>query len=311
MSLTTTIKDQDEINEIKERDESVVQEIKKDYDFVEKLKLKVPFVFQNKLGCLRNYSHHIHLKEGAKPVCSKVRGVPVALREEMKVELERLQKEGIIEEVEGTEWLAPVVAARKANGSLRLCVDLRELNKNLIVELENGLLIGQLGIWALAWPTLAPPLTMFVNGEKRTLAVCIVEDLASDSADNIWFSDGNGSVLDSFSYSTFNRGEEAVTAISHLNIPAAQMATWESLSCHVAHKDATVVQRSHALHGKVLVLVAYVILVVLVLVAYVTLAVLVLIADGILWCFFLFADVILAVLLLVADITLAVLVLVC
>ncbi|XP_078502990.1 pre T-cell antigen receptor alpha [Lissotriton helveticus] len=124
----------------------------------------------------------------------------------------------------------------------------------MVVRAVPVLLLAVLGVpgtWSLAWPTLAPPLTMLVNGEMRTLAVCIVDELVPDSVDSIWFSDGNGSVLDSFSYSTFSRGggEGAAMAVSHLNIPAAHLATWESLSCHVAQKDATVVQRSHALHG--------------------------------------------------------------
>ena len=52
----------------------------------------------------------------------------------MKRELNRLEREGIIEEVEGTEWVVPVVAARKPNGSMRLCVDLRALHENVVID---------------------------------------------------------------------------------------------------------------------------------------------------------------------------------
>lgn len=65
--------------------------------------------------------HHIRLVDGVKPVCSKVRNVPVAVREQVQSELERLKADGIIEEVEATQWHAPVVTAKKADGSLRLC----------------------------------------------------------------------------------------------------------------------------------------------------------------------------------------------
>ncbi|KAJ1108932.1 hypothetical protein NDU88_006302 [Pleurodeles waltl] len=34
----------------------------------------------------------------------------------MKMELDRLVSEGIIQKVEATEWLSPVVMARKSNG---------------------------------------------------------------------------------------------------------------------------------------------------------------------------------------------------
>ena len=47
-----------------------------------------------------------------------------------KTELERLTKEGIITEVkEHTEWINLIVPTMKPNGSLRLCLDPRDLNK--------------------------------------------------------------------------------------------------------------------------------------------------------------------------------------
>ena len=93
-----------------------------------------PEVFSDKLGLLAGYEHHIILKPNAIPVSSKVRNLPLSIREEVRLELKNLIQAGIIEEVEGTEWLSPIVAARKANGSLRLCVDLRGLNKCVVVD---------------------------------------------------------------------------------------------------------------------------------------------------------------------------------
>ena len=47
-----------------------------------------------------------------------------------KAELDRLVKEGIITEVhEHTEWINSVVPAMKGDGSLRLCLDPKDLNK--------------------------------------------------------------------------------------------------------------------------------------------------------------------------------------
>ena len=43
-------------------------------------------------------------------------------------------KDGIIEPVEATEWLAPLVITHKSSGEIRLCVDLRKLNKAVIVD---------------------------------------------------------------------------------------------------------------------------------------------------------------------------------
>ena len=47
-----------------------------------------------------------------------------------KTELDRLTKEGIITEVkEHTEWINSIVPVMKPNGSLRLCLDPKDLNK--------------------------------------------------------------------------------------------------------------------------------------------------------------------------------------
>ena len=47
-----------------------------------------------------------------------------------KAELKRLVKEGIITEVkEHTEWINSIVPVMKYNGSLRLCLDPKDLNK--------------------------------------------------------------------------------------------------------------------------------------------------------------------------------------
>ena len=48
----------------------------------------------------------------------------------MHTKLERLTKEGIITEVkEHTEWINSIVPVLKSNGSLRLCLDPKDLNK--------------------------------------------------------------------------------------------------------------------------------------------------------------------------------------
>ena len=52
------------------------------------------------------------------------------MQDAYKAELERLTKEGIITEVkEHTEWINSIVPVMKSNGSLRLCLDPKDLNK--------------------------------------------------------------------------------------------------------------------------------------------------------------------------------------
>ncbi|KAM7171751.1 pre T-cell antigen receptor alpha [Macrochelys suwanniensis] len=86
---------------------------------------------------------------------------------------------------------------------------------------------------AAPFPTLAPPLTMVVNGERKTLVVCVVNDLSQDTADAIWFSNENGSALDSFTYGVSREEDGTFSTVSHLSVLTAELETWESLACHV------------------------------------------------------------------------------
>ncbi|GFV53371.1 uncharacterized protein K02A2.6 [Trichonephila clavipes] len=59
---------------------------------------------------------------------------PFALKGRVENEIDRLEKEGIIEKVDSSEWATPVVPVVKSDGSIRLCADYSvTLNPNLIV----------------------------------------------------------------------------------------------------------------------------------------------------------------------------------
>jgi len=58
------------------------------------------------------------------------RRVPVALQEPLRIELENLTQQGIIAKVERpTDWVNSCVCVTKPNGSIRLCLDPKDLNK--------------------------------------------------------------------------------------------------------------------------------------------------------------------------------------
>ena len=81
------------------------------------------------LGCLDG-KVSIHLKDDAKPIVCPARKVPIALRDKLKTELNRLEKQGVIEKTKGpTDWVLPLVLVEKANGSLRICMDPLRLNQ--------------------------------------------------------------------------------------------------------------------------------------------------------------------------------------
>ena len=49
--------------------------------------------------------------------------VPYAIKPKVKQELERLEKEGIIEKVDHRDWATPIVAVQKGENSGRICGD--------------------------------------------------------------------------------------------------------------------------------------------------------------------------------------------
>ena len=82
-----------------------------------------------------NTTIDIKLKEGATPYVSPIRRVAHALQEPLKLELEKLVDEGILQKPkidEKSEWLNSFVCVRKPNGSICLCLDPSHLNKYIV-----------------------------------------------------------------------------------------------------------------------------------------------------------------------------------
>ena len=74
--------------------------------------------------------------QGAESKYIKARAVPYALRTNVELELETLEREGIISPVEFSEWEAPIVPVAKPNGTVRICRDYK-LTVNQVSKLDN------------------------------------------------------------------------------------------------------------------------------------------------------------------------------
>jgi hypothetical protein len=81
------------------------------------------------LGCLPG-EHKICTDDKITPVVHACRKVPFARRKKLKEELGRMVKVDVITKMdEPTEWVSSLVIVVKKNGDLRICLDLRDLNK--------------------------------------------------------------------------------------------------------------------------------------------------------------------------------------
>ena len=61
--------------------------------------------------------------------------MPIALRDRVKQELDRMVSTGVIEPVaKPTEWVSQMAIVEKSNGSLRICIDPQPLNVALNIS---------------------------------------------------------------------------------------------------------------------------------------------------------------------------------
>ena len=85
------------------------------------------------IGQFPGEPYHIQLVPNSETVINPPRSVSVHLQDEFKQELQKMEDMGIISHVtEPTEWVNAFVIVKKGEGKgLRICLDLRELNKNI------------------------------------------------------------------------------------------------------------------------------------------------------------------------------------
>ena len=75
-------------------------------------------------------SYHMQLEENSNPVIHAPRKISVSLRSKLTKGLDEIKAAGVIEKVEEpTEWVNLLVNLENSDGSLRLCLDPRYLNK--------------------------------------------------------------------------------------------------------------------------------------------------------------------------------------
>ena len=103
---------------------------------VEALLTKYQEVFEEGLGQMNTFQATLHLTPDATPRFLKARSVPIALKEGIEVELDRLEKAGVVERVTRSQWAAPIVPVPKRDGKLHLCGDYK-VTCNPMLEVDK------------------------------------------------------------------------------------------------------------------------------------------------------------------------------
>lgn len=80
-------------------------------------------MFRDELGTLKGMTVKLHVDPEATPRFFKPRSVPYAMKGKVEEELGRLQKLGIIEPVQFSRWVAPIVPGLKEDKTARIYGD--------------------------------------------------------------------------------------------------------------------------------------------------------------------------------------------
>ena len=80
-------------------------------------------VFTDELGCMKGVKAKIYVDSEVTPRFCRPRSVPFALRAKVDKELERLERAGVIEPVQFSDWAAPIVPVLKHDNTVRICGD--------------------------------------------------------------------------------------------------------------------------------------------------------------------------------------------
>ena len=93
-----------------------------------------PDFFDEGLGLLEG-EYHVCVNDSAKPAQHAPRRSQVALRVKIKESLKELHSAGLIEQFsKPAPWITSMLAVPNNNGKMRICLDLKNLNKAIMRE---------------------------------------------------------------------------------------------------------------------------------------------------------------------------------
>lgn len=89
---------------------------------IERLKGRYSEIFKPELGTVKGVTTKLHLKENHQCFNDHAQ-VPYALCSAVEEELKRMENVGVLEPIEVSDWVMPIVCVPKTDGSVRICSD--------------------------------------------------------------------------------------------------------------------------------------------------------------------------------------------
>ena len=92
-------------------------------------------LFKDELGKVHPKKAKLHVRPDATPRFFKPRHVPFAIKEAIGKELDKLEEQGILQKVDSSDWVAPIVLVPKKDGCFQICGDYKvTINQSLSVD---------------------------------------------------------------------------------------------------------------------------------------------------------------------------------
>lgn len=96
---------------------------------------KFSVLFNGQLGKFNKDTVSLHVKEDCKPKFFKPRQIPLALKEKVESEIDKLVGLGVLEPVKFSEWGTPIVPILKKSREVRICGDFKiTVNPQLLID---------------------------------------------------------------------------------------------------------------------------------------------------------------------------------
>ena len=86
------------------------------------------------LGKLKDFAVKLNIDVNIFPVAEPQRRIPFHIREKVKIAIDKLLEDDIIEKLSDTQatpWISPIVVLPKGDSSLRICVDLGKAKQSI------------------------------------------------------------------------------------------------------------------------------------------------------------------------------------
>ncbi|UYV79939.1 K02A2.6-like [Cordylochernes scorpioides] len=95
-------------------------------------------LFDGSLGCLKDFTAKLYIKEETTPRFCKPGPVPFALKDKIEEQLNKMVEDNILIPVRNSEWATPIVPVLKPNGKVCICADYRNRKVNEQTARKGG-----------------------------------------------------------------------------------------------------------------------------------------------------------------------------